>query len=426
MTVKRLWKGLAMLLAAIMLGSCTLPKEEEAAASRVSSGPAPGALTDILWELGQAVPALSEEFRGVWIAYLDLVPLLREKSEDEFLEGFSVMAENCREAGFNALVVQVRPFGDSFYPSAYFSWSTLTGPLSYDPMAVMTRVAADKGLAFHAWVNPMRAMTQEEAAAVPGEFPIRQWYDDPALRAERLILLDGRIYLNPASAEVRALIAQGAAELAENYAIDGIHIDDYFYPPGLDFSADAGSYGTYCAGGGTLSQGDWRRENTFRMVRELSAAVKKAAPSLWFGVSPRGQMSQNREDLYIDLERLAGEPGCLDYLAPQLYYGFQNTAAPFSELAKEWSRLAEANGVDLIVGLAAYKIGRQDAYAGEGESEWVKDPEVLAKEIRESRELPAYGGVMLFRYGSVFQPDPAYASAVEEAAKTFLPALFEE
>ena len=425
MTVGRLWKGLAMILAAAMLWSCALP-EGEGTASSVPNGPEPGALEDILRELRQAVPEPEEELRGVWIAYLDLVPLLREKSEDQFTEGFSAMAESCREAGFNALVVQVRPFGDSFYPSAYFSWSALTGPLAYDPMAIMTRIAAEKDLEFHAWLNPMRAMTLEEAAAVPEEFPIRQWYDDPALRAERLILLDGRVYLNPASAEVRALIADGAAELAERYSIDGVHIDDYFYPPKLDFSVDGAAYDAYCAGGGTLSQGDWRRENTFRMVRELSAAVKAADPSVQFGVSPRGQMSQNLEDLYIDLERLAGEPGCLDYLAPQLYYGFRNTAAPFSALAEEWNRLAEGHGIRLVVGLAAYKIGRQDAYAEEGQSEWLEDPELLAKEIRASRELSAYGGVMLFRYGSVFQPDPAYASAVEEARETFLPALSEE
>ena len=203
-----------MILAAAMLWSCALP-EGEGAASSVPNGPEPGALEDILRELRQAVPEPEGELRGVWIAYLDLVPLLREKSEDQFTEGFSAMAESCREAGFNALVVQVRPFGDSFYPSAYFSWSALTGPLAYDPMAIMTRIAAEKDLEFHAWLNPMRAMTLEEAAAVPEEFPIRQWYDDPALRAERLILLDGRVYLNPASAEVRALIADGAAELAE-------------------------------------------------------------------------------------------------------------------------------------------------------------------------------------------------------------------
>ena len=131
-------------------------------------------------------------------------------------------------------------------------------------------------------------MTEAEAADVPESFPIRQWYDDPALRAERLILLDGRIYLNPASEEVRQLIAGGAAELAENYSIDGVHIDDYFYPPALDFSADAGSYAAYCGEGGTLSQEDWRRDNTLRMVREISSAVKKANPAAQFGISPEG------------------------------------------------------------------------------------------------------------------------------------------
>lgn len=432
--MKKKWRQLtAALAAALTLSACSFPAvgSAPAAESSISRDQGPGALAKILSGLREGESSASaeepEEMRAVWIAYLDLAPLLRGKTEAEFSEGFSAMAENCRTAGFNTVIVQVRPFGDSFYPSAYFPWSNLVGgALSYDPMEIMTAEAAENGLSFHAWINPMRAMTEAEAAAVPQEFLLRQWYDDPVFRTEHLILLDGRIYLNPASAEARKLIADGAAELAANYAIDGVHIDDYFYPPSLDLSIDAASYESYCGAGGTLDQADWRRENTFQMVRELSAAVKKANPSAQFGVSPRGKMSQNTDDLFIDLERWAKEPECLDYLAPQLYYGFRNTAAPFADTAEEWNRLAEDSGVRLIIGLAAYKIGSLDSYAGEGASEWMEDPDLLANQIAESRKLSAYGGVMLFRYGSIFQPDAEHQSSMEKALESFLPLLSEK
>ena len=419
--MEKLRKMLATLLAVGMLTSCGVL--EEVSESRVPSLGDPGTLTEIFREIGSGEEELSEEMRAVWIAYLDLAPLIKGRTEADFRESFSEMAENCRKAFFNTLVVQVRPFCDSFYPSEYFSWSSLVGgALSYDPLSIMTEIAKEKGLAFHGWINPMRGMTEAEIGSVPETFPLRQWYDDPAFRKERLILSEGRIYLNPGSPEVRKLIADGGAELAR-YGVDGVQIDDYFYPPGLGFSADEPSYKAYQAAGGTLSQVDWRRENTFRMVKELGTAVKAVSASILFGVSPRGQLSQSVEQLYFDPERCAEEAGCLDYLAPQLYYGFRNEAAPFEAAAEEWDRLAAGSGVLLIPGLAAYKVGREDLYAGSGSGEWLEEPDLLAREIRAVRELSTCGGVMLFRYGSIFEPEAANAPAMEEAQKTFFPAL---
>ncbi len=388
------------------------------------------ALKDILSALEEQTSGEEEEqpteMKAIWISYLDLVPLLQGKDETSFSQAFSEMAENCRQAGLNTLIVQVRPFGDSFYPSEYFPWSSLTGVLTYDPLEIMTAVAEEKDLSIHAWVNPMRGMTESEMADVPENFPMRIWYDDKESQSTYLMIVDGRIYLNPTSAEVRQLIADGAAELAEKYAVDGIHIDDYFYPPSMDFSVDAASYTEYCENGGSLSQADWRRENTFEMVREMSNAVKEKNSRIVFGVSPRGILSQNLEDIYVDLERLAQEPGCLDYIAPQLYYGFNNESAPFSETALVWNQLAEENNIALIPGLAAYKIGGEDPYAGTGKNEWAEDPPLLAAQIQEARTLSAYGGIMLFRYGSIFQPAEERQAAMKEAMETFVPVLQEE
>lgn len=432
---KAVWKTAILLWFACMLGSCGL---EEWMPDRTENSPAyqeaeaVGTLTEILngllaqTETEEEIPAQGE-MKAVWVSYLDLSPMLVGKTREEFAKSAEELCRNSLDAGFNTLVVQVRPFSDSFYPSQYYPWSKwasgeLGKALDYDPVQILREEAARQNLAFHGWLNPMRGCTQEEMSLVPAEYPIRQWYDDPELRAENLMIVDGVVYLNPASQSVRELIAKGAEEIQRVYQTDGIHIDDYFYPPAMDFSVDAGSYEEYLAQGGTSSQDEWRRENTEEMVKALSEAVHGVDPDSQFGVSPRGSLKQNYQDLYIDVEQWI-QSGYLDYIAPQIYYGFENEAAPFEETALQWDSLAEAGGIPLIVGLAAYKIGKPDQYAGSGASEWIDSPDLLARQIEFSRELASYGGVMLFRYDSIVSPEAETAEAVSEARSYWEPLL---
>ena len=424
----------AALLSACMLGSCGLADLLPAPADRdaVSRPETAGTLTEILsglWEQQEETPE-QEEMRAVWVSYLDLSPLLKGKSEAEFAASAKELCQNCAAVGLNTLIVQVRPFCDSFYPSRYFPWSkwasgTLGEALRYDPVRILRDEAGRQGLAFHGWLNPMRGCTEEEMPLVPEEYPVRRWYDDPDAREENLMIVDGIVYLNPASPDVRKLIADGAAEIQENYRTDGIHIDDYFYPPGMEEGADSASYQAYLSQGGTLDLAAWRRENTFAMVKELSAAVHETDPAARFGVSPRGSLEQNYSDLYIDVEQWI-QSGILDYIAPQIYYGFENDAAPFDETARQWDRLARAGGVPLIAGLAAYKVGKTDAYAGGGASEWIESEDLLARQILFARDLPSYGGLILFRYGSLFDPPEETAEAAMRAQAIWAPLLLEE
>lgn len=435
---KALVKAAALLLAACLLGGCALEKwipagqEKPQASQGLDTA---GTLTEILSGL-LALPEndreqadSAEEMKAVWVSYLDLSPLLVGKSREEFAASAEELVRSSKELGLNTLIVQVRPFGDSFYPSQYFPWSKwasgeLGKPLDYDPVQILKELAEEEGMEFHGWLNPMRGMSESEISLVPAEYPIRQWYDDPALRAKNLMIVDGDIYLNPASADARKLIADGAAEIQETYGTDGIHIDDYFYPPDMDFAVDAPSYAQYQAEGGTLDQAQWRRENTLAMVRELSEAVHQVSPGSQFGVSPRGSMEQNFRDLYIDVEQWMRE-GLMDYIAPQLYYGFENEALPFAETARQWDSLAEDAGVPMIVGLAAYKVGKPDQYAGEGASEWMDSPDLLARQIEFSRELPSYGGIMFFRYDSIADPPEEAAEAAAQARAYWQPLLLE-
>lgn len=389
-----------------------------------------GTLTEILSQLldsGTEKPASTGEMLGVWVSYLDLSPLTVGKTVEEFTESARQICGNTAGLGLNTLFVQVRPFADSFYPSDLFPWSRwasgeLGQALAYDPVEILWDEAAAEGLSFQIWINPMRGMSEGEVAAVPAEFPIRQWYDDPEKRAENLLVEDGILYLNPASAEVRKLIADGAVEALDRYQADGVHIDDYFYPPNLPPEADQSSYQAYLDSGGSLSQAEWRRENTYLMVKELGDAVHAAGSSALFGVSPRGIESQNYNDLFIDVERWMAEPGLLDYIAPQLYFGFEHETAPFDRAAEEWNALCAQYGVPLVIGLAAYKVGAEDQFAGTGSREWVETPGLLAEQLVFARGLSSYGGVIFFRYDSLFpQGQPALAAEAVEALAAVLP-----
>ena len=436
----RRWKAVLAMAAMLALTACSATTVFSGPSSSVTeSGSNPvagdaGTIDSILTQLhmdssqevlaARTNKAPADEVRAVWIAYLDLAPILKGKTEAQFKNSIGKMYDNCVSIGLNTVIVQVRPFSDSFYPSDLFPWSdycsgTLGKALSYDPLKIMVSEAKSRKLKIEAWINPMRAMTTGEIENVSSEFPIRKWYNDDTLRDQNLIRYDGRLYYNPASAEARKLIADGAVEIVKNYDVDGIHIDDYFYPPSLPYSYDKAQYDVYVKSGGSMSQADWRRDNTSKMVKELNDAIKKADSSVLFGISPRGVISQNIDQLYIDVNRWCSVPGYCDYIAPQIYYGFKHSAAAYDVVMKQWSDLVTCEDVQLLVGLAAYKVGQQDQYGGSGKDEWQTDHDVLAHQIDDSRGYENYGGMIFFRYQQIFNPASNAKEAMELEKQNF-------
>lgn len=429
--MKKPCKTALAIAASLVLTACSTTTVFSEPSSLTESGPNAvaddaGTIDSILTQLhidssGEVMAARtnkapSDEIRAVWIAYLDLAPILKGKTEAQFKESIGKMYDNCVSIGLNTVIVQVRPFSDSFYPSDLFPWSsfcsgTLGKALSYDPLKIMVSEAKSRQLKIEAWVNPMRAMTTTEIKNVSSKYPVSQWYGDESLKSQNLIDYDGRIYYNPASPEARQLIADGAAEIVKNYEVDGIHIDDYFYPPSLPYSYDKAQYDAYVKDGGTMNQADWRRDNTSKMVKEMNEAIKKADSSAVFGISPRGVISQNVDQLYIDIEKWGSTHGYCDYIAPQLYYGFKHSTAAYDDVIKQWSDLVTCDDVQLLVGLAAYKVGQQDQYGGSGKDEWQTDHDILAHQIDDSRAYKNYGGLIFFRYEQIFNP----ASNAKEA-----------
>lgn len=199
----------------------------------------------------------------------------------------------------NVLIVQVRPFGDALYESKYFPWShLLTGRQGinpgYDPLAYMVQAAHKEGMEIHAWINPLRIQTESSPPELAQSNPYQQWRRDPEKAGWTASAGSGKYY-NPAYPEVRTLIADGAREIVENYDVDGIHFDDYFYPT-EDPSFDEVAYSAYKEeqGENALSLEQWRQENINLLIQEVYTAVKEADPDVVFGVSPQANLENDR------------------------------------------------------------------------------------------------------------------------------------
>ncbi len=349
--------------------------------------------------------AVAGEVRAIWISYLDFNSLLKGRSQAQFAANIQGAFDNIKEMGLNTVFVQVRPYGDALYDSDYFPWShTITGTEGvnpgYDPLAIMVKEAHARGLSIEAWINPYRVRHSGTTAALSSGNQAQKWLN---AGSDSVVKTSAGIYYNPGSEEARQLIVNGVKEIVSNYNVDGIHFDDYFYPT-TDASFDSKTYAAYQSSGGTLSLADWRRENVDILVRQTYAAIKSINPSVKFGISPQGNMSNNYNVQYSDVAKWISTSGYVDYICPQVYFGFQNSTNPYDATVQKFNGMITAPGVELYVGLAPYKIGTEDTWAGEGKSEWINGENILARMVGSARKNGHYKGFALYRYDSVFAP----------------------
>lgn len=367
------------------------------------------------WESGpsptpQASPAPAgeeEPLVGVWVPYFSLHTA--EHTQQAFAENFQTIAQTAQEKGANALFVHVRPFSDALYPSQYYPWShILTGTQGqdpgFDPLEFMIETAHSLGMEFHAWLNPLRVKTAETPAALAENNPYVQLGEE---YPQYFMEYGGGVYLNPAYPAVRTLIADGAAEIAGNYEVDGIHFDDYFYPA-EDPALDSAAYEAYAQSvEEPLPLLEWRAANINAMVAQVYESIKAVKPGVVFGISPQGNM-QNDEAMGADVATWAAVPGYVDYLAPQLYYSFENEALPYQQALEEWAALPRHQGLELYAGLALYKAGT-DADGGT----WLLRDNIIALQA-EAALNGGYQGVIL--YSSGYLEAEQTAKEVENAA----------
>ncbi len=341
------------------------------------------------------------EVKGMWISYIDLAGI-SSGSESAFRSGIADMYDNCAALGINTVYVHVRSHGDAYYCSDYFPRTKYLGG-TYDPLKVMVEEAHARGLSFQAWINPLRGCAVSDISRESG-YKLYDW----AGGETRLVQVGSYYYLNPAYTEVTDLIAAGAREITANYDVDGVHIDDYFYPT-TDAYFDSAAFSQ----SGLSSLSDFRLANCDRLVSSLYSAVKKGNSSTIFGVSCQGSLYNNYNYMYADVKKWCAQSGYIDYIMPQIYYGFKNSAEPFEQCVNTWNNLAYSGGIPLIVGITSAKLGLEDKWAGDGKDEWITDEYILERQFLASRELASYGGIGIYSYGSVFNADYSVRSLVE-------------
>ncbi len=416
-------RGTAALAAAAALAGCGA-KETSASSSAQFATSASSTVHDTpKSEAEQPKPGTSAEsqYRAMWISYLDW-PLADFSSEDAFRASAGAMLDNCTALGLNTVIAQVRPFGDALYRSSLFPWSHLcTGTQGqdpgFDPLDVLVTECHARALSLEAWVNPYRLRLN---GGTPASFAGTSLTN---VHPEWCVTVEEGVYLNPAIPEVADYVVQGVEEIVENYAVDGIHFDDYFYPT-TDASVDAEQY---TASGGSDDLDTWRRANVTRLVKNAHNAVKAKDPTLRFGISPQGNPDNNYSQQYSDVNAwISPESGdaLVDYICPQLYWGYHyqlksgSDRFAFEKISAEWLEMARADGVRLYFGLGAWRIGDGDGGANsDSVSQW-NSGENLAAMVRD---LTAQGadGYSLFRYGSLYDsayPDLAAAECAAVAA----------
>ena len=343
-----------------------------------------------------------KEISAVWISYTELS--MKDENggdEDSFRDKITEMFDNCAQLGINTVFAQVRPFCDAMYPSEIFPWSAyLTGyqgdPVYYDPLEIMVEEAHERGLGLHAWINPFRVSFDTDTDKLSEKNPAKKLLSDEKTK-DRVVTADGGLYLCPASTENHKLIIDGVREIIRNYEVDGIHIDDYFYPS-TDVGVDKTYYDEYKKNGGALFYDKWRLDVISSFVSQMYTAVKSERNDCIFSISPAGNINNNYEEEYADVERWCSEKGYCDWIIPQIYYGFENEALPFDKACKSWSELDKSDDVRMIYGIPAYKVNGED-------EEFKAGGGIIEKQISVAKATDNYGGVAFFSYSSLVDPD---------------------
>lgn len=379
-------------------------------------------------------PAEVSNVKAMWLSQFDMQKVYsangKQRAEGDYRARIRQVLENVASCGFNTVFVQVRPYADSFVPSEYYPPSKYVvgsygAEFAYDPFAILIEEAKEMELSVHAWINPMRGMSDAEIKQVGGEYPIRQWYDDGELRGKYIVRVGDQWYLNPAYAEVRKLIADGARELVRSYDIDGVHMDDYFYPT-QEESFDAAAYAQYKAEGGRKSLAVFRKLSLSDLVSDIYRAVKSEDPSALFGISPTGVYTTVVGKQYADADRWCANPGFIDYILPQVYFGFEHATCAFDKVCLTWQKLIKTDYVTLLIGVSFGKaLSKVDNYAGSGKDEWAKHNDVLKRGVEYALALDGCQGMSVFCYQYFWDPVTSTPVAATKAERdNFLSVFF--
>lgn len=377
------------------------------------------------------------EFRGIWVATVQNIDFGKNQTAAGYRKEFSILLKNIKNAGFTALIFQVRPMNDAFYHSdlnPLSRWMTgvegkrFSDEPGFDPLAYMIRETHLAGLEFHAWLNPYRVASRVSMSKqaylktlASNNFAARNPSCVLAVPNGKMIDL----ILDPGLPSVRKYLAVTVQEIIDQYDVDAIHFDDYFYPYSPVGDADAATYKRHAWRNESLE--DWRRRNVDMLIRDIHEVIKKQnlrySRNIRFGISPFGiwannkpvkRSNRNDPDCKPEGSATAGgqsyfkqyadsvkwiREGWIDYIVPQLYWSFDHKDAPYGVLAAWWAQTVRRNNprVALYIGHGVYQCGTA--------ADW-KDPDELTDQILFNQQL-GIAGSAFFSYTRMFRPDNA-------------------
>lgn len=334
-----------------------------------------------------------DRFKAVWIPVMEYKYILQDKTSEEFDSEVEKIVDNVLSDGYNAIFLHVRAYADAYYKTILSTQGTYLSDDSIDVLETFIEKAHKRNIEVHAWINPLRCMSEEGMEKMNSKYQIKKWYSDADIRGNYIVNVDGNYWLNPAYEEVRNYLSDIATEICTEYKIDGFHIDDFFYPT-TDESFDK----TIFEKSRETSLSDFRLEQTSLLVKKLYDSVKKCNGDILFSISPQGNMKGNYESQFSDVKKWCSEVGYCDMIIPQLYYGFENETCPFVEMTKIWRDIVTCNEVSLCIGICNYKDGQIDKYAGTGSEEWINNRNITAQEIEYVLSQNDLNGYSIYSY----------------------------
>lgn len=347
------------------------------------------------------------EFRSVWVATVTNIdwPSSKGLSPSAQRNEYINILNKHKLNGMNAVVTQIRPSCDAFYQSAIEPWSEwLTGTQGlapnpyYDPLTFMIEEAHKRGMEFHAWFNPYRAVVNKNTSSISSTH-VSVTHPDWVREYGNLKILD------PGLPQVREYVTSVIIDVVRRYDIDGVHFDDYFYPypqAGVVFQ-DSATFANYP--NGYTNKDDWRRNNVNLLIKMISDSIHAVKPYVKFGISPFGIWKNQSSDplgsatsgfesysgIYADSRKWMQE-GWLDYINPQIYWNIGYSAAAYDILVNWWRN--NSYGKHFYTGNAAYKIGSSSPSA------WL-NPSEMPNQVRLNRSSSGVYGMNFFSSKSI-------------------------
>ncbi len=347
-----------------------------------------------------------EETRAIFVSYIELNKYIKGNDYEISKRNIRKIIKNIKKLKCNTIILQVRSASDAIYKSNIYPMSLNIVNTEYDDyydvLDYFIKESHKSNVKVIAWINPYRIRTTCDKTTITEKNPAYKYLDTD------IVYINNGIYYNPSKQETEDLIVKGVEEVL-NYDVDGILFDDYFYP---DNNIDKKDYEEYIKNNEFIEEKDYRLNIVNKMVKRVYKICKNK--NIKFGISPDGNIDNNYNKNYADVKSWLKSNEYIDFIMPQIYYGFYNSTRDYIKVTKEWENLIENKDIELYIALAFYKVGMEDKYAKSGFNEWIDNDNIIMKEILLSRNLKNYKGFSLFRYENIFNEEIYTKTSIKE------------